>query len=799
MTCEQTPIKFDIQVLELSDLPESCRSKQLRYRWKRGDKGGSGSAVTSSHTGSVSWRDRIEFNSTLMFNPSKGYETKKFSLSVLDALASKEIGRLKLDLAVVYSRILKAEKDELTRSYDFRVTDGKHHTATLRLHFRVTVLDYSVPPSAAPSGLEDPPSSKGSVESHSHLSLSHEPRSHSNSLGGAKPTMATPDSRRQSVQSAAFVDLLSQDDAFNSFSLSRVVDDMCMADMALNIRDYTPPSPTSLRPHLSTEGVGVRGHRHRQSNLSTELLPTPEAADSAQETDSTEDDEDDDSERVHNNEEHPPARAPVTSSPASPLGPRDVDHKPPGQREDSKVAAPLTARHGTASAGSSPMAQSKSVVVEDPDAGKKEREARIKAARQKKISEQEAEIARLTAELTKQREAERHRLFERLLFFSEPVYSGGTPVIGPVVVACLEEWGALDPDAPPTQVRTTLDALTKRIRTNRSDPDTLCWWASSLLCMEAVLASSDGKTMPVRIVYDSLADVTAQSENERLAADGAFNSPTPVGDPRSVLEKGLRRLLAESCHLLLQNVFHELQPVLIPSILSQGAPSNEHKTVIEESQSLGNLTSLLEDVYYLMTEHYLPTQLIAALFTQITQYISATLFNLVLDPARSLCCIGAGLQLKMVVSELIDDLTNSNDGLLADSARQFGILKQLADLLMTPKDRLLDEGVRDAICPDINLLQIDQIVSQFRNDSFSGFKLPVVTPLLKNKINLLVAQKFVELEKERIELDADERHLVIMKVEATYRQVIHPSTLPRELIGSREFAFLSRITVESEG
>ncbi|KAH9624899.1 hypothetical protein KSS87_017002 [Heliosperma pusillum] len=111
---------------------------------------------------------------------------------------------------------------------------------------------------------------------------------------------------------------------------------------------------------------------------------------------------------------------------------------------------------------------------------------------------------------------------------------------------------------------------------------------------------------------------------------------------------------------------------------------------------------------------------------------------------------GSGAQLKNAVgnwSRWFDDMLLLKDhGFEADDAHPtskaktvcFNLLNELSDLLMLPKDLLIDKSIREQVCPSINLDVIKRILCYFTPDEFCPDQVP------GEVLESLNAESFVE-------------------------------------------------------
>uniref|UniRef100_A0A1J3HTL1 Dilute domain-containing protein n=1 Tax=Noccaea caerulescens TaxID=107243 RepID=A0A1J3HTL1_NOCCA len=96
---------------------------------------------------------------------------------------------------------------------------------------------------------------------------------------------------------------------------------------------------------------------------------------------------------------------------------------------------------------------------------------------------------------------------------------------------------------------------------------------------------------------------------------------------------------------------------------------------------------------------------------------------------------GSGAQLKNAIgnwcrclAEMFDmntrDSVEDNDLIESENEKSFSLLNELSDLLMLPKDMLMDLSIRDEVCPSISLSLITRILCNFTPDEFCPDHVP---------------------------------------------------------------------------
>ncbi|KAG9392944.1 hypothetical protein J8273_5653 [Carpediemonas membranifera] len=319
------------------------------------------------------------------------------------------------------------------------------------------------------------------------------------------------------------------------------------------------------------------------------------------------------------------------------------------------------------------------------------------------IDARAAEIANLTLALEEQTAAQRVQLFDRMVMLSDPVYTpGGTPVLATAIHRCLAEWGGLDVDPDPAH--SALELLSSRLWAARSSMATVLHMAC-----------------------------TAAHLYRRIAGQVVLSCVRPA--PDDSVESRLGALVHEAVWFAHCNIAHDFKgvvPALLDFPLTTDAPLDR-----------AGLVGLIRAIEADCDTYHLPRGLRSVLFRQFYRHVASLLFNHIIRQRQgSLCTVSTGLRVQILVTELTP--------LVGDAVDELDVLRQLGDVLLMSKRGLLDPATRARVCPALNLLQIDQVVSLFRPDSMGP---EPVDPRLKNEVNLLVARHFVELERLDVELD----------------------------------------------
>ncbi|XP_076925337.1 uncharacterized protein LOC143588119 [Bidens hawaiensis] len=145
----------------------------------------------------------------------------------------------------------------------------------------------------------------------------------------------------------------------------------------------------------------------------------------------------------------------------------------------------------------------------------------------------------------------------------------------------------------------------------------------------------------------------------------------------------------------------------------------------------GNECGCLPELAKMVMEHCV-SRLDAAMFNAILREIStdsvsdpATVSRVLPIPAGDLS-FGSGAQLKKAVGSWSRLLTDrfAEDDTTTGELKWFHLLDSLSNLLMVPKDMIMDRSLRTEMCPSISLRLLKQILSSFTPDEFCPHPVP---------------------------------------------------------------------------
>ncbi|KAG9395923.1 DIL domain [Carpediemonas membranifera] len=345
----------------------------------------------------------------------------------------------------------------------------------------------------------------------------------------------------------------------------------------------------------------------------------------------------------------------------------------------------------------------------------------------------------LKRQLAEKVASQRVQLFDRLIMLADPTYTPkGTPVLALAVHACMKQWDGYRAD--PGKLASALELLSSRLWAARSSMPTVLHVASAVVFLHSL----------------------------RQRGPSVLSCTRPA--PDDSVESRLGALVHEAVWFAHCNIAHDFKGV-VPALLDFA--------LTEPPLVKSGLQRLMDQIGADCDKFHLPKELRAVLFRQFFRHIASLLFNQIIDPASGLCTVSTGLRMQ----SLIGDLQPS----LGDAAGEVEPLKQLADVLLMNKRKLLDPAVRERVCPALNLLQIDQVVSSFRPDSMGP---EPVDPRLKNEVNLLVARHFVELERLDVELDTMDLPSFEIECDFDTEDSISKDLVPGEIASCALFDFL---------
>jgi len=124
----------------------------------------------------------------------------------------------------------------------------------------------------------------------------------------------------------------------------------------------------------------------------------------------------------------------------------------------------------------------------------------------------------------------------------------------------------------------------------------------------------------------------------------------------------------------------------------------------------------------------------ASVFRQVYFRLNEKFLNSLLKQ-KELCTLGTALKLKMAIVQLENWLDGLGDQSIAQSVRkEVSAIRQTADMLMMPKQSLLDDKIRKDVCGSLSVRQIHRLLENYTPDEYDPEK--VANDVLKSFENL---------------------------------------------------------------
>ncbi|KAJ5068018.1 dilute domain-containing protein [Anaeramoeba ignava] len=167
--------------------------------------------------------------------------------------------------------------------------------------------------------------------------------------------------------------------------------------------------------------------------------------------------------------------------------------------------------------------------------------------------------------------------------------------------------------------------------------------------------------------------------------------------------------LIPSTKFILKHVFF---PVTLPKDYQK---PKARVTLIKERFSTVQLQDHLNETINLAKFYLMPEKFIQIILFQLCSFINIFLFNQ-LCSKKNLCKTSFAIHIKIIISQLEDWIKNIKFGKFSHSSF-FKEIKQGATCLVMNKKILSSDGSFVDVCPDLNINQIFQLLSNFTPDS----------------------------------------------------------------------------------
>ncbi|KAJ3439240.1 histone-lysine n-methyltransferase ash1 [Anaeramoeba flamelloides] len=336
-------------------------------------------------------------------------------------------------------------------------------------------------------------------------------------------------------------------------------------------------------------------------------------------------------------------------------------------------------------------------------------------------------------------------LIERILFFSESIYSNGYPLPSCVLMKCFLNWDAFQPNPlilnsnfQLSQIQTEnflsvyLNSINLLIQVNRNKTENLYWLLSNLVFMikliNEIFPTELGKA--IKLKRELKAFKKSAAKNNGLTEE--YHKQIIIKKEQKQLKilkfkKQVNLEITNIFQLIFTNVFKSIKPYLIKTFLiyqkssfsRKSTRKNKKKGKEKKDPSL-QIKKILENLIQSIRNNNLPKEFIQIFFKQIVYAIDVTLINELLRQ-KKYCTCGNGFQIKLKITQFEELLNKFRFNKKKVDLKLFRI-KQASQCLAMNKVLVENSNENYKACsdiaPDLNLIQVQQLLVNLSIDEF---------------------------------------------------------------------------------
>ncbi|KAJ5067834.1 iq motif ef-hand binding site-related [Anaeramoeba ignava] len=335
-------------------------------------------------------------------------------------------------------------------------------------------------------------------------------------------------------------------------------------------------------------------------------------------------------------------------------------------------------------------------------------------------------------------------LVERVLFFSEVLFSNTSPVPACLIFKFLKYQKAFDDPERSYLLEHIVNSFNLLVEKNREEPHQLLWFISNILFIMNLLVKIE--------------KVDPKAENQLEEPNNSNNSNDEISindsnlDLKSNFYNQLNLVFLHIFTLLVDFTTEKIRPICVKAFLEQSSNKNlgirNPKTSVSENTPL----KVIHELYRLLSlprSFHLPNDLITSLLKQTLYFIDTLLFNTLLS-RKDLCTLSNALEIKIAISQLEQWIDTAG---FDSQKEQLSHIRQSADCLVMNKAIIEDKPkfeICESICPNLTFHQITELLTNFTPDEIdseqiSKDKLKLFSQFADSKQN----EKEIPLEKEQ--------------------------------------------------
>ncbi|KAJ3441689.1 transcription initiation factor tfiid subunit [Anaeramoeba flamelloides] len=353
-------------------------------------------------------------------------------------------------------------------------------------------------------------------------------------------------------------------------------------------------------------------------------------------------------------------------------------------------------------------------------------------------------------------------LIERILFFSESIFSNGYPLPACVLMKCFLKWDAFQPNPlvlnsnfQLSEIQTEnflsvyLNSINLLIQVNRNKTENLYWLLSNLVFMVILIY----EIFPTELSKATELKRELKTFKQQQNNNNNTNELTKEYHKKIILKKEQKELkilkfkkdinleITNIFQLIFTNVFKSIKPYLIKTFLiyqkssfSKKSTRNKKKKKKEKKDPSLQIKKIFENLIQSINNNHLPQEFQSVFFKQIVYAIDVTLIN-ELFRQKKYCTCGNGFQIKLKITQFEELLNRLHFNKKKLNLKLFRV-KQASQCLAMNKVLIENSNENYKACsdiaPDLNLVQIQRLL---KNISIDEFDPQIITELQYQKFD----------------------------------------------------------------
>uniref|UniRef100_A0A1J3DFM5 Dilute domain-containing protein n=1 Tax=Noccaea caerulescens TaxID=107243 RepID=A0A1J3DFM5_NOCCA len=323
-----------------------------------------------------------------------------------------------------------------------------------------------------------------------------------------------------------------------------------------------------------------------------------------------------------------------------------------------------------------------------------------------------------------------------------------------------------------TVARNTVSGLILVAKSCGNDVSRLTFWLSNIIALREIISQAIGKShVPSHITQTCQSNGSEEFFSEKLSYNqsNGFKWMFEGWQETETLTTALERVEFWIFSRIVESVWWQVFTPHMQSPETSGKKNEKLNRAVSRNQEKGSFSiSLWQNAFKVALSRLCPMRgsghecgclpiLAKMVMEKCIARVDVAMFNAILresedqiptdpvsDPILDSSVLpipsgdlsfGSGAQLKNAIgnwcrclAEMFDmntrDSVQDNDLIESENEKSFSLLNELSDLLMLPKDMLMDLSIRDEVCPSISLSLITRILCNFTPDEFCPDRVP---------------------------------------------------------------------------